>query len=125
MRSYPIVKRAVAILLLLALSFQFCSRIGVLGYYMLNRQYIASVLCVNKDKPQMHCNGKCYLANKLKHTERLPEAFLLKYRPLEFITQETQHAFTCHTPQAVAVSAHDADHFSVKSVLPVFHPPCA
>jgi len=25
---------------------------------------------VNKDKPMMHCNGKCYLAKKLKEDEK-------------------------------------------------------
>ena len=33
--------------------------------YLLNYNYIANVLCVNKDKPEMHCNGKCYLMKKL------------------------------------------------------------
>ncbi|WP_177229064.1 hypothetical protein [Pustulibacterium marinum] len=29
--------------------------------YAVNYDYIATVLCINKDKPQMHCNGKCHL----------------------------------------------------------------
>ena len=33
--------------------------------YLLNYKYIATVLCVNKDKPEMHCNGKCYLMKEL------------------------------------------------------------
>jgi len=32
--------------------------------YYVNYNYISTTLCVNRDKPQMHCNGKCYL-NKL------------------------------------------------------------
>lgn len=35
----------------------------------LNQKYIAEQLCVNKDKPEMHCNGKCYLAKKIKQAE--------------------------------------------------------
>lgn len=30
--------------------------------YAMNYDYIAKVLCINKEKPKMHCNGKCYLA---------------------------------------------------------------
>ncbi len=33
--------------------------------YALNYDYIAKVLCVNKDKPMLHCNGKCHLMKEL------------------------------------------------------------
>ena len=39
---------------------------GTLLYYRANKDYIARVLCENRDKPQLHCDGKCYLAKKLK-----------------------------------------------------------
>lgn len=33
--------------------------------YAVNYEYISKVLCVNKDKPKMHCNGKCHLMKEL------------------------------------------------------------
>jgi len=33
--------------------------------YVINYDYIANTLCVNKAKPQMHCNGKCHLMKEL------------------------------------------------------------
>ncbi|MBS7785700.1 hypothetical protein KIH23_00190 [Flavobacterium sp. CYK-55] len=33
--------------------------------YVVNYDYIANVLCVNKEKPKMHCNGKCHLMKEL------------------------------------------------------------
>lgn len=33
--------------------------------YVVNYEYIAKVLCENKAKPQMHCNGKCHLMKEL------------------------------------------------------------
>lgn len=33
--------------------------------YVVNYDYISKVLCVNKDKPKMHCNGKCHLMKEL------------------------------------------------------------
>ncbi|RYG30131.1 MAG: hypothetical protein EOO01_37200 [Chitinophagaceae bacterium] len=33
--------------------------------YVTNYDYIATVLCVNKTKPEMHCNGKCHLMQEL------------------------------------------------------------
>lgn len=34
--------------------------------YVVNYDYISTVLCENKEKPQLQCNGKCYLAKQLK-----------------------------------------------------------
>ena len=36
--------------------------------YKINYDYIANVLCENKDKPAMNCNGKCHLNKELKKT---------------------------------------------------------
>ena len=33
--------------------------------YAFNYDYIAKVLCINKDKPKLKCNGKCYLMQQL------------------------------------------------------------
>ena len=40
--------------------------------YTLNQKYIAEVLCINKDKPQLDCQGTCYL-NKQLQKENTPE----------------------------------------------------
>ena len=41
--------------------------------YFSNQDYIASVLCENKDKPWVSCNGKCYLTKQIKKVTDLPE----------------------------------------------------
>ena len=33
--------------------------------YVINYDYITKVLCENKAKPQMNCNGKCHLMKEL------------------------------------------------------------
>ncbi|MFD2520619.1 hypothetical protein [Emticicia soli] len=37
--------------------------------YEINKDYIIKNYCVNKNRPQLHCDGKCYLAKKLKAAE--------------------------------------------------------
>jgi hypothetical protein len=37
--------------------------------YALNQDYIANFLCVNKKKPELNCNGKCYLMKEVKKQE--------------------------------------------------------
>ena len=34
--------------------------------YLVRYEYYAKVLCVNKDKPEMKCNGQCHLSKELK-----------------------------------------------------------
>ena len=41
----------------------------IVAGFELNRDYIGTTLCINRDKPQLHCNGKCYLMKKLKAAE--------------------------------------------------------
>lgn len=36
--------------------------------YVVNYDYIKTVLCINKTKPQLMCNGKCYLGKELAKT---------------------------------------------------------
>jgi hypothetical protein len=37
--------------------------------FYLNQKEIAEKECENKNRPEMHCNGKCYLAKKLKKSD--------------------------------------------------------
>ena len=33
--------------------------------YQVRKDFIATVLCINKDKPEMRCQGKCHLRKQL------------------------------------------------------------
>ena len=39
--------------------------------YILNQDYIAEFLCINKDKPKLQCNGKCHLAKQIEKQKPL------------------------------------------------------
>ena len=45
------------------------TRFIIYAGFKLNQGYISSVLCENRDKPVLKCNGKCYLTKKLKQAE--------------------------------------------------------
>jgi hypothetical protein len=38
--------------------------------YYANYNYISKVLCENKNKPQMHCNGKCHLKKTIEKASK-------------------------------------------------------
>jgi len=44
-------------------------RFGLIAYYYLNTDYIVEFLCINKEKPESKCNGKCYLNSELKQDQ--------------------------------------------------------
>ena len=62
-------RRFIAYLLMFALISANFSRLFVYAGFELNRNYIASKLCENRDKPWLHCNGKCYFMKKIKQAE--------------------------------------------------------
>ena len=41
--------------------------------YEVRKEYISKSLCVNRDKPKLKCNGKCYLARKLAEASQQQE----------------------------------------------------
>ncbi len=44
-------------------------KIGILIDFKINQDFIAEVLCINREKPMSTCNGKCYLSEQLKKAE--------------------------------------------------------
>ena len=57
--------------------------------YIIEQDYIAEFLCVNTDKPELDCGGKCYLMQQLaKHNEEkrqnLPRIAMEEY-PIGFV----------------------------------------
>ena len=60
------VKKAFSILMVVILLFPSLSRIGILIDFKINQDFIAEVLCINKEEPMTVCNGKCYLSSQLK-----------------------------------------------------------
>ncbi len=100
--------------------------------YELRKEFIIDNFCVNKDRPELHCDGKCYLATRLAAVQEQEEqqaqrAFMFKL--LENITD--CHTFFASFPapeyisdEQVAPSFIYVSPFFHKAALSgVFHPP--
>lgn len=59
-------QRLLTFTLLASLLLQLFSREVIVMSFTLNRDYIAKNLCENRNRPELHCDGKCFLAKKLK-----------------------------------------------------------
>ena len=58
-------KRLIALFLLTLISFKILVVPFVYLDFELRKEYIIKNLCENRFKPQLHCDGKCYLAKSL------------------------------------------------------------
>ncbi|MDF2432188.1 MAG: hypothetical protein JWP44_1819 [Mucilaginibacter sp.] len=65
----PMARRFVAYLLIVALVSVNFSRFFIYAGFELNKNYITTKLCENRDKPWLHCNGKCYFIKKIRQAE--------------------------------------------------------
>ena len=63
-------KQTFIIILLTIFLIQSSSKIVIVSMWWLKRDYIAKNLCINRLKPSLHCNGKCFLMKKLKEAEQ-------------------------------------------------------
>jgi hypothetical protein len=62
-------KRFTAILLLIMVISSNFSQLFVYAGFKVNQRYIAENLCVNKSRPWLHCNGKCYFMKKIRQAD--------------------------------------------------------
>ena len=65
----------------------FSKSIIILNFYI-NQRVIAEQLCVNKDKPMMHCNGHCYLKKQLQNEQQQEQALADAFGKNEIIVCE-------------------------------------
>ena len=99
--------RITAIILLFSLVSANCSRYVVYAGFEMNKNYIASKLCENRDKPWLHCNGHCYFMKKIKQVQEnekneerqtqknlFQEVFFASNTTFQFYTQLLQHIST-------------------------------
>ena len=70
--------------------------------YHYNIAYIIENFCVNKEKPQLNCDGKCYLAQKLTSLEQPVDSntddFTVNFElfvPLFFNTSHRAESLSC------------------------------
>ena len=67
--SLLIVKHAISFAIIFAILLQSLGSLVVITAFEMNHDYIAKNLCINKNKPQMHCNGKCDMHKMLQKEE--------------------------------------------------------
>jgi hypothetical protein len=121
-------RQSLLVLIIGGLLLQSFSTVGILIHYQLNKEFIAKNLCENRNKPQMHCNGKCHLAKQLKKAE----AEESKNHSKRINTQEFFSLFSSRSASVILVPDTKgtemvfaySNHYSSAYTGSPFHPPC-
>jgi hypothetical protein len=119
------VRQFIAYLLIVAVVSANFSRFFIYAGFELNKNYIATHLCENRDKPWLHCNGKCYFMKKIrqaqekeKNDERQSQKNLFQEA---LFAQKPDVRFYSQVLQVMMVPNH---HIALPHVdLPIFQPP--
>ena len=124
-----VVKKLIAVIFLFIFSMQIFYAAVVNCWFYANRSYVTQKYCVNKDRPTLKCNGKCYLNKQLKKAEEKGDSDTPKQ------TKKWEEISACKVP-----AIHYTLNFPAEIHLPkpvytdvyyfdfndsVFHPPTA
>ncbi len=98
--------------------------------YVVNYEYITTVLCENKDKPKLQCNGKCHLIKELAkaaETEKPISSDKKGYSPIQeilFLNEISSFRLVaCSCSKQEKNKSMYLDLYSYLKTNSVFHPP--
>ncbi|MBV8255716.1 MAG: hypothetical protein JO154_24190 [Chitinophaga sp.] len=117
-------KYLVIILVFAGLLLENCSKGLIVLQYWANESWVAQNLCENKDKPQMHCNGRCHLRKELeKETQQEKNGNSGKERFEVMFVNELQNFLELPEPSVVAHIGYYNNPHLPTPIFAIFHPP--
>ncbi len=97
--------------------------------YIVNYDYIATVLCENKAKPELQCNGKCHLMKELAKAseEDKPSSSDKKVtnypQEILFLQKIEMYSISVITFLETKITTRYSNLYSHLSLVSFFHPP--
>jgi len=97
--------------------------------YVINYEYISEVLCVNKEKPELKCNGKCHLMQELAKASEDEKPISDKkahHSEVEILFFEQLNSFCFSAKNAIIVKTIPSFYSNLYNHIScdlIFHPP--
>ncbi|NLR56683.1 hypothetical protein HGH93_01125 [Chitinophaga polysaccharea] len=112
------------ICIFLGLLLQNFSKSLIVVQFQVNQAFIAKELCENRNKPQMHCNGRCHLKKELDRDAQQEKNNNTGKDKYEVMFVETIHAFAPSTPKNdITFTPFYKDPYLNTFAISIFHPP--
>ena len=133
MNSMSNSKRGLAVFLLLLTSIRILVVPVVYLDFELNKEYIIQNLCENRFKPELNCNGQCYLAkqlHKVAEDKATKEAGKQEQNFKKLLEETFHHEEFVFSQTFTSVASTIQNHFIYKSshystlTSSLFRPPC-
>jgi hypothetical protein len=97
--------------------------------YSINRDFIATHLCENKSKPELHCAGTCFLHKQLNRASESPESRDSKgstrIQVIDFFEPTVLSSFGCSREAAEFGTGFLQEQLTHPFPGNIFHPPIA
>lgn len=129
-------KKSIIVFFAVVICFQAVIQALVMIDWKVNQDFITARYCVNKNKPELKCNGQCQLAKKLRKVEN--EINLLdskgknqskkefKLKQNEFIGMHNQNLLSFNSTSPIIRDFFDLrkSNYSCNFNNEIEHPPC-
>jgi hypothetical protein len=115
-----------AIILVFCILVQASTRILILLDFEVRRDFIKEVLCMNRDKPEIKCEGKCFLSGQLEKEKEQHKEFPGKLKAENENFQIFYHNSLELLQNSINISKKSAFNSPVFNSLIqnlIFHPP--
>lgn len=130
------IKKSVIVLFAVIICAQAVIQTLIMIDWKVNQDFITARYCVNKNKPELKCNGQCQLAKKLRKVEneinlldskgknQSKKVFKLKLN--EFIGMQNQNLLSFHSTTTINSDFFDLrkSNYSCNFNNQIEHPPC-
>lgn len=105
------------------------TKVGILIDFKINQDFIAEVLCINRDEPILMCSGNCYLSSQLAATEEkeqqeVPQTLQEKVEVLAYCMEAVLGLFPAPVPVSrQPLIGYETSFYAFAFVTGIFHPP--
>lgn len=123
-------KRLGIILFIITLSAHTAVKLGLELWFLVNQAEIIAEHCENKAKPELKCNGKCYLAKQIESIDNLENKndqekpsqqikISFEWIQKDYFTKITP----VYVPKKTDLFVHDDIDYSYLFFTEIYHPP--
>ena len=99
--------------------------------FFVNQEYIKETLCINKDRPKLQCNGKCFLMQQLKENksprgknDQFPPLEITKIEYVDLSNIACDDSLTEIIPSFIKEYPFHCLGNYIQVSSEIFHPPC-
>ncbi|MBX7182084.1 MAG: hypothetical protein K1X82_08230 [Bacteroidia bacterium] len=113
----------ISIFLLVSILLGSVSKTWIYSHYRMNFDTYAKVLCENKNKPMLHCNGKCQLKKELNQQESKETQSIPVESNIDLFFQYSEPSLFFHETPTNSLIKQTVPSLLSGAFLSVFQPP--